>query len=283
MDTNNKIKGLEENMKYKAIALDLDGTLTNSQKKVSEKNKNIISKAVENGIKVILASGRPLFGITPVADVLELEKKGGYILAYNGGNIVDCVTGELIYSRFIPQECVHDICTESEKNNVYAITYYKDKVLSQSDEDEYVRKEAFCNGADIKKVESLEKFVDYPVAKYIIVGEHNKLLPVEKALKDKHGKLLDIFFSEDYFLEVVPKGVAKDKSLNALLEKLNIKREELIACGDGMNDLPMIEYAGLGVAMENAYPKVKECADVIAPSNDNDGVAYIIEKYMDIH
>ena len=258
-------------MKYKAIALDLDGTLTNSQKKVSEKNKEVISKAIEEGIKVILASGRPLFGITPVADILELEKKGGYILAYNGGNIVDCMTGELIYSRFIPQECVHDI------------TYYKDKVLSQSDEDEYVKKEAFCNGADIKKVESLEQFVDYPVAKYIIVGEHNKLLPVEKVLKEKHGNLLDIFFSEDYFLEVVPKGVAKDKSLEALLDKIGIKREELIACGDGMNDLPMIEYAGLGVAMENAYPKVKESADVIAPSNDDDGVAYIMEKYMDIY
>lgn len=270
-------------MKYKAIALDLDGTLTNSQKKVSEKNKQVISKAIEEGIKVILASGRPLFGITPVADILELEKKGGYILAYNGGNIVDCMTGELIYSRFIPQECVHDICRESENNDVYAITYYKDKVLSQSDEDEYVKKEAFCNGADIKKVESLEQFVDYPVAKYIIVGEHNKLLPVEKVLKEKHGNLLDIFFSEDYFLEVVPKGVAKDKSLEALLDKLGIKREELIACGDGMNDLPMIEYAGLGVAMENAYPKVKESADVIAPSNDDDGVAYIMEKYMDIY
>ena len=133
---------------------------------MSEKNKEVISKAIEEGIKVILASGRPLFGITPVADILELEKKGGYILAYNGGNIVDCMTGELIYSRFIPQECVHDICRESENNDVYAITYYKDKVLSQSDEDEYVKKEAFCNGADIKKVESLEQFVDYPVSKY---------------------------------------------------------------------------------------------------------------------
>ena len=196
-----------------------------------------------------------------------MSKRGGYILAYNGGNIVDCTNGELIYSRFVPDECVHDICCEAQKNNVYAITYYKDYVLAESDEDEYVKKEAFCNGAEIKKVENLEQFVDYPV---------------EKALKEKHGNLLDIFFSEDYFLEVVPKGVAKDKSLEALLDKLNIKREELIACGDGMNDLPMIEYAGLGVAMDNAYPKVKESADIIAPSNDDDGVAFIIEKYMNI-
>lgn len=269
-------------MEYKAISLDLDGTLTNSQKKVSDKNKETIFKALDKGIKVILASGRPLFGITSVADILELSKRGGYILAYNGGNIVDCTNGELIYSRFVPDECVHDICCEAQKNNVYAITYYKDYVLAESDEDEYVKKEAFCNGAEIKKVENLEQFVDYPVAKYIIVGEHTKLLPVEEALKEKHGNLLDIFFSEDYFLEVVPKGVAKDKSLEALLDKLNIKREELIACGDGMNDLPMIEYAGLGVAMDNAYPKVKESADIIAPSNDDDGVAFIIKKYMNI-
>ena len=145
-------------MEYKAISLDLDGTLTNSQKKVSDKNKETIFKALDKGIKVILASGRPLFGITSVADILELSKRGGYILAYNGGNIVDCTNGELIYSRFVPDECVHDICCEAQKNNVYAITYYKDYVLAESDEDEYVKKEAFCNGAEIKKVENLEQF-----------------------------------------------------------------------------------------------------------------------------
>ena len=267
-------------MKYKAIALDLDGTLTNSHKKVSEKNKEVISKAIEEGIKVILASGRPLFGITPVADILELEKKGGYILAYNGGNIVDCMTGELIYSRFIPQECVHDICSESENNDVYAITYYKDKVLSQSDEDEYVKKEAICNSTTIKKVDDLRKFVDYPVEKFLVVGEHEKLLPVQKALLDKHEGVINAFFSESYFLEVVPAGVAKDASLDKLLTMLDITSEELVACGDGMNDIPMLKYAGLAAVMENAYPEVKKYADVNAPSNDDCGVAYVIDNYI---
>lgn len=84
-------------MKYKALALDLDGTLTDNNKELPERNKEAIFKAIEKGVSVILASGRPLFGITPIADALELKERGGYILAYNGGQIIDCKTGECLH------------------------------------------------------------------------------------------------------------------------------------------------------------------------------------------
>lgn len=267
-------------MKYKALALDLDGTLTDSNKRLSEYNKEAVIKAADAGVKIILASGRPLFGITPIAEKLELEKHGGYILAYNGGNIKDCKTNELIYSNLLPDECVHDICELAHDNGVYALTYYEDAIVAESDSDEYVLREAKCNNAQIKKVNNLESFVTYSVAKFLVVGEHSRLIPVQKELLKRHGSVLNAFYSEDYFLEVVPKTVAKDKALEELLKLLGLKREELIACGDGMNDIPMLKYAGLGVAMENAYPDVKACADEIAPSNDDDGVAKIIAKYF---
>ena len=141
-------------------------------------------------------------------------------------------------------------------------------------------REAKCNDASVRRVENLAQYVNYPVAKFLIAGEHEKLIPIQQELQKRHGDVIDAFCSADYFLEIVPKNVAKDRSLAALLEKLGLQREELIACGDGMNDISMIEYAGLGAAMENAYPPVKEKADIIAPSNDEDGVAEIIAKYF---
>ena len=267
-------------MKYKALALDLDGTLTNREKKVPAGNKEAIEKAIDAGVKVILASGRPLFGITPIARELELDKKGGYILAYNGGCIVDCKTGKQMSATIMPQDCIADICSLARANGVYALTYADTQIAAESDSDEYVKKEAICNSTTIKKVDDLRKFVDYPVEKFLVVGEHEKLLPVQKALLDKHEGVINAFFSENYFLEVVPAGVAKDASLDKLLTLLDITSEELVACGDGMNDIPMLKYAGLAAVMENAYPEVKKYADVNAPSNDDCGVAYVIDNYI---
>ena len=164
----------------------------------------------------------------------------------------------------MPQDCIADICSLARANGVYALTYADTQIAAESDSDEYVKKEAICNSTTIKKVDDLRKFVDYPVEKFLVVGEHE-----------------NAFFSESYFLEVVPAGVAKDASLDKLLTMLDITSEELVACGDGMNDIPMLKYAGLAAVMENAYPEVKKYADVDVPSNDDCGVAYVIDNYME--
>ena len=267
-------------MKYKAIALDLDGTLTDSNKRLPAQNIEAVSKAIDMGVKVILASGRPLFGITPISKELKLDSKGGYILAYNGGQIVDCATNKTIVSHELPKQCIADICELARKQEVYALTYSDGRIVAESDKDEYVIKEAFCNSTSIIKTDSLKDYVDYPVSKFLVVGSHEKLVPVQEALLKKYSGIIDAFYSEDYFLEVVPYGVAKDNSLKELLNKLNIKESELIACGDGMNDIPMLKIAGLAAVMENAYPKVKEYADYIAPSNNEAGVADVIQRYI---
>lgn len=267
-------------MKYKALALDLDGTLTDSRKQLSTKNKIAIHKAIDKGVAVILASGRPVIGITHLAKELSLKEKGGYILAYNGGNIIDCKTEEIIYEKIVPKKCIKTICESARKNNVFALTYTDSEIVAEDDSDKYIIKESLCANAKIKKVDDLVSFVDYPVAKFLVVGEHKKLLPVQRELLETFPGIIDAFFSESYFLEVVPAGVAKSTSLDSLLNILHLDKEELIACGDGMNDIPMLEYAGLAVAMENAYPEVKEYADYITLSNDNNGVAYAIEKFI---
>lgn len=267
-------------MRYKALALDLDGTLTNSSKQLSEENKIAIHKAIDKGVAVILASGRPVLGITHLVKELNLEEKGGYVLAYNGGSIIDCKSGELLYERILPNQCISAICESAHNHHVVAMTYTEDEIVAEDDEDEYMIKEAICNSARIKKVDNLESFVDYPVSKFLVVGEHEKLLHVQKELLSLFTGVLDVFFSESYFLEVVPAGVAKSTSLDNLLTTLNLDRKELMACGDGLNDIPMLEYAGFAVAMENAYPEVKGYADYITLSNDDNGVAYAIEKFI---
>lgn len=267
--------------KYKALALDLDGTLMDSNKELSDVNKKAVWEAIDVGTAVILASGRPMFGVLPVARMLELEKRGGYVLAYNGGNILDCKTGKLVYERYVPKQCIEDICIAARECDVAPLTYYKDKVISERADDEYVIKEAFCNSASIMQVDNIPEFVDYPVSKVLVVGEHKKLLPVKEKLENKYSDILELFFSEDYFLEVVPKNVGKDASLAELLSQLGIKREELIACGDGLNDISMIKYAGLGIAMKNAYDEVKNNADMVTDfNNDENAVADVINRFI---
>lgn len=267
-------------MKYKALALDLDGTLTDHNKNLPQKNIDAVKKAIQAGVSIILASGRPVFGITPIAQQLNLKELGGYILAYNGGCIINCKTGEQMEASILPQECIEDICTYAKENAVYAVTYSENNIVAENKEDEYVRKEAICNNAKILEVPDIKEYVNYPVEKFLVVGEHEKLVQVQKRLIDKHGGIINAFFSESYFLEVVPANVAKDAALDRLLNMIGIKQEELVACGDGMNDIPMLKYAGLSVAMMNAYDEVKKYADVIAPSNDDCGVADIIYNYI---
>ena len=267
-------------MSYKMIALDLDGTLTNSKKEVTKETKSAIRRVAKQGIAVVLASGRPLIGIQPVADDLELSKFGGYLIAYNGGQIFDCKQKKTIFQSLLPKQYYAELCKLAKQYQVYALTYNDTSVVAESDQDFYVRKEAYNNSVRIQKVESLEKYVSYSVTKFMIVGEPEKLNLLFESIKKIYKGVLGVFFSEPYFLEIVPTGIEKAEALRWLLQRLDLKKEDLIAFGDGLNDIPMLEYAGFSVAMENAYPKVKEKADYITLSNDENGVAKAMESLI---
>ncbi|ETP72846.1 HAD-superfamily hydrolase, subfamily IIB [Lachnospiraceae bacterium JC7] len=268
-------------MKYKMIALDLDGTLTNSQKTVSERNKEALKKAADMGVHVVLASGRPLVGIRPVAEMVGLSEIGGYMLAYNGAHIVDGVTGETIMETMIPEEYYQDIVKYGSMfEDVTILTYNHEGAVTLDDTNYYAVLEAKINRVKLQKVSDLCEALDGPVCKFLCVGEHDHLREIEKLLKEKYGDKLNVFFSETYFLEIVPPGIEKAASLRQLMKKFGIDRSELIACGDGMNDITMIDYAGLGVAMENAQDALRSRADYITDTNDNDGVAEVIEKFI---
>lgn len=266
--------------KIKLLALDLDGTLTNSKKEVSEKNKDYIRKAQDKGIRIILASGRPVIGIKGIADTLDLWRQGGYILAYNGGQIIDCRTGKDMVKQTIPLKYVHEICDVINKYDVFPLTYDETAVICENDTDKYVQKEAYNNGIKVRKVKSLEHEVSEPVVKFMVVGEPEELKKAYGYLENIFGGILNVFFSEPYFLEITPMGIEKASALEKLTRLLYMDKNNLMACGDGLNDIPMLQFAGLSVAMGNAYDETKKYADFISKSNEEDGVAFAIEKYI---
>lgn len=266
-------------MKYKLLVLDLDGTLTNSKKEITRHTKETLIKAQEAGLKVVLASGRPTYGVAPLANELELQKYEGYILAYNGGKIIDWKTRELMYEKQLDSDLLPYLYRCAKENDFAIVTYENEYVLTEKPDDEYVLKEALLNVMKIKKVDNFLEAVKHPITKCLIVGEPSRLALLEKEMYEKLKDRMGVFRSEPYFLELVPKGIDKAQSLSVLLEVIGMTKNEMIAIGDGFNDLSMIQYAGLGIAMENAQDVVKQAADFITLSNEEDGVAYAVEKF----
>ncbi len=267
-------------MGYKLLVLDLDGTLTNSNKQITPHTLETLKRAQEKGIKIVLASGRPTYGVAPIADKIQLDKYEGYILSYNGGEITDWHNKELLYKNTLNPEVFPYLYQCAKNNNFAIVTYHKEFVITENPEDEYVQKEALLNVMTLKKVDNFLQAIQFPIAKCMIVGEPSRLMNLEKEMYAHLKEQMGVYRSEPYFLELVPKGIDKAQSLAYLLKKLDISREEMIACGDGFNDLSMIKYAGLGVAMQNAQEIVREHADYITRSNDNDGVAHVIEEFI---
>ncbi len=265
-------------MKYKVIALDIDGTLTNSEKVITEKTKNALLRFQENGGKIILASGRPEHGMIPHAKTLELQKYGGYILAYNGGCAIDCLTGRVIFQSILKHQYIPEICEIIKKYPVGINTYEGENIIVGNNVNDYTRLEAKINGMGIRYTEDFPKYIHFDINKCLLQGEPEIILELERILSEKYQGELGIFKSEPFFLEIVPNGIDKGSAIDKLLKTIGCGKNDCIAFGDGFNDITMIKYAGLGIAMENASDIVKKSADFITLSNDSDGIAHVLEK-----
>lgn len=268
-------------MSYEIIVLDLDGTLLNSKKEITPATRQALIDIQKAGKKVVLASGRSEHGVISYAEELELDKYGSYVLSYNGARIRQCASNELIYNLTIPNEIIspiYDIVKEYPNVDLgidTPDTYYYGICKNPYNELE----SQLCDIPLIYK-ENLPQTVDFPVNALLMTGEPETLVELEKHLLGIYGNTYGVFRSEPFYLRVMPQGVDKAQSLQRLLIHMGLTREEMICCGDGYNDRSMIEFAGLGVAMENAKPATKEAANFITKSNDEDGVLYVIERFM---
>lgn len=264
---------------FRAIALDLDGTLTNHAKVVTPKTREALLQAESKGTIIILASGRPTYGIEPVAECLELEKRGGYILSYNGGNIVNAKTGEKLFTQFLPAEVLPLLYMYSREHNHALLGYAGNEIITEMPEDQYVKEESRINKMNIRKVDFLLDALEPHPTKLLMTGDPKDMLQAENELVELLSNKMDIFRSAPFFLELVPKGIDKAQSLLRLLAKINLTPADMIAFGDGYNDLSMLKLAGVGVAMANAAPEVRAEADYVTLSNEEDGVAAALEHF----
>ncbi len=264
----------------KLLALDLDGTLTNSDKVVTPRTRAALQQAAQRGVRIVLASGRPTVGVQPLAESLGLAGNGGCILSYNGGKVIDCTTGETLVQHAFPPDLIESVCTNARYWNVVALTYNEKGIVTEQPDDPYVAIEAKINNIPVHGVPDLPAEITYPINKLLLVGDPVDMPHVEELMQQMYAGRLSIYRSQPFFLEVMPLGVEKAASLNLLLQRLGLSRESLMACGDGWNDLPMIQFAGIGVAMGNAVPPVKAAADFITADNDHDGVGLAVETYI---
>ena len=274
------VRCMMQTVNYKMIVLDLDGTLTNDKKEITPRTFEALMEAQRRGVKVVLASGRPTYGIVPLARQLRLEENDGYILAYNGGAISSCRTGETIFNQTLDHSLIPILHKETVEAGLEILTYQGDAIAASRKDDKYVLHEAFINKMPVIEFEDFPSQVQPPVNKCLIVGDPKPLIEIEKVLSEKYPEILSVYRSCGFFLECVPPGIEKSNSLDKLITSLGIDRSEVIAVGDGYNDLGLIRYAGLGVAMANASTELHDEADYITWSNQEDGVAHVVEKFI---
>ncbi len=265
-------------MKYKMLVLDLDDTLLTDDHKISKLNKEMILKVQQAGVHVVLASGRPTSAMTFYAKELEQDLSDSYMISYNGAQISRVKTGEIFFKQTLPIQQIHELYAFSKKNNTHIITYLNESIISETDS-EYIEIEKKITGLPHLKVPSFIDVVTTDAIKCILLEEPSYLKKIEKKLQNAMPHL-SISMSKPFFLEVAQQGIDKGNSLKLLAQELNIHSHEIIAIGNAGNDLSMIEYAGLGLWVANVTPELRDKANAIVASNNNDGVAEAIEKYI---
>jgi Cof subfamily protein (haloacid dehalogenase superfamily) len=265
-------------MQYKMLVLDMDDTLLTDDHKISELNKKVLLEAQAKGVYVVLASGRPTSAMTAFAKELQLDLHDSYIISFNGAVISTVKDDLILFEQCLTPEQIHDLYDYSVKMKTHIITYLDGEIISETDS-EYIEIEKEITGLPHNKVPNFKEAVQKPAVKCILLAEPSYLKEVEKDLKLAMPHL-SVAMSKPFFLEAAQNGIDKAASLKLLAAKLNIHQSEIIAVGNAGNDLTMIEYAGLGVWVDNVTPELRDRANVIVASNNNDGVAEVVQRYI---
>lgn len=267
-------------MKYKLIAMDLDGTLNNDQKSIDPPTLNALFAAQEKGIRLALASARPLPGLYKERDALRLKEHRGILMAYNGGAIVDAATGEMLYSCAMQTDQAKRVLRDLEKLPVTPIL--DDGVqFYVTDKNGYkVDYECKNNRMTCTEVKNLSDFCSFAPCKILMSVDPSVIKEIQRTIAGLLPSDLTVVQTAAFYLEVIPVSVNKGVGLANTCKAIGIDRSETIAFGDSENDIPMLEAAGMGVAMENADREVKAAANMVTLSNNDNGIARALEKLL---
>ena len=288
---------------YKLVAIDLDGTMLNGYGVVTENTKQTIKNAIKKGIDVIIASGRPIDSIKTIAKEIGSEN---YFIAGNGALIYDIKKDEIIYEKFLNKQKVLEIAKICEENSISYNIYTEDTIIAKNLKHnvlyyykENLKKEE-KNKTSITLVEDIVSYIKKSKTdkflKITVCDETKSIFnSIIRKFKEIDGiDVLDVSHMsrktikqgteevpiEYYYTEISLSDVDKWNAIEFLMERLNIKQEEIIAIGDNMNDKKMIENSGMGIAMGQSNPRVKEIADYITDDNENEGVKKALEEIL---
>ena len=264
---------------YKLVAIDMDGTLLREDKTVSDRTKSAIKSAYAKGTKIVVASGRPLEGLSRYIEELGIYSDQDYVLSYTGSLVQNVETKEIIYKNILSGKDLHRLYDLSKEIGVNLHAFSKQGCITPKIS-EYSELEGKINGTPIVELNYDDISEDEAIIKVMFVDPEEQLEKAIKKIPQSFYEEYTIVRSAPFILEFLNKKSSKGAGIKALADFLGIKREEVICIGDSENDLDMIEYAGLGVAMGNAVEEVKVAADYITDTNDEDGVAKVIEKFV---
>ncbi len=277
-------------MKIKAIVLDMDGTLLSNEKVITAKTNEALINAQKNGVKVILASGRPTTGMHSFAKELLMDQYEGLLVSFNGACVTDCKTEEVLFNQTLAVADAQAVLEHLKQFDVRPMINKDDYMYVNNVYDNWIElpdgpfniMEYEARGGNFKlcEMDDLAAFADFPLNKILTIGDPAYLQEHHQEMAAPFAERLSAMFTAPFYFEFTDQGIDKAKALDTVLPAFGIDCSELIAFGDGHNDASIIEYAGLGVAMANAVDDLKAIADEITGSNDEDGIAVTLEKYL---
>lgn len=261
---------------------DLDGTLLTDTKELTPGNRKAIEEALFAGHQIVISTGRPLCGAKNQAEKLGLNGKGCYIICFNGGEIYDCWQKKSIYRQTLPLWQVRFVFDEAKKRGLAVQTYDSSSIYCEEDRIEFKNYSQIFQ-VPLKVVPDVLSHLTEEPCKVLVINESSR-----KMLEQFRNELLpwargrmDLFFSCDKFLELVPLGVSKGHGMELLCRHLGVSIKDTVAVGDAENDGPMIQAAGTGAVMINGDVATKALGDYITTrDNNHDGVAEVIEKFL---
>ena len=286
----------------KLVAIDLDGTMLNQYGIVTQKTKNSIKKAQENGIEIMIASGRPIDSVKTISKEIGSEN---YFISGNGSIIYDIKKDEIIYENVLKKQKALEIIKICEENSIFYNVYTEKEIIAKNLQYNvlYYHKENLTKSEEDKThVNIVEDIYDYiektdsKVLKVMICDKHQTIFnAIMRKLKEVDDiEVLEVSHMsrkiirqgteeipiEYFYTEISAKNVDKWTALEFLKEKLQISSDEIVAIGDNVNDKKMIEKSGYGIAMGQSAPQIKEIADYVTDSNVDDGVANALDKLL---
>lgn len=260
---------------------DLDGTLLNDNKEISEGNRAAVEEALAAGHKIVVSTGRALASGLQIAERVGLTGEGCYVIAFNGGQIYDPYHKKTIHGVTFPRDTAVEIFEKAAERNLY-MQAYSDEAILTIENSELLREYAKIQNLPYKLVKS---------AKDAIIQDPYKLLAIDKdrsrsekfqeEVLEGYSDTVRSFFSNDTYLEIVPKTVSKGEAVRWMCDYLGIPIENSVAAGDAQNDIEMLKAAHVGAVMCNAFPGIQEYGDYVTENDNNhDGVAEIIRKFI---